>query len=36
MRILHVLGKLDHGGVETWLVQLAEREAVALFGNVAE
>ena len=22
MRILHVLGKLDRGGVETWLVQL--------------
>ena len=24
MRILHVLGKLDRGGVETWLVQLLE------------
>ncbi len=22
MRILHVLGKLDRGGVETWLVQV--------------
>jgi hypothetical protein len=33
MRILHVLGKLDYGGVETWLVQVLRHIVCAAAGG---